>query len=66
MLRVLAEFGAQAELLSLFLAAVVGILVLVCVVAALVAIFTNDADRRQICYRIFRTLLRFLFRRWDK
>jgi hypothetical protein len=63
MLRVLAEVGTQAEWFLVFIAAAVGVLVLVCVVAAFEAMFTSDPERRQICYRIFCALLRFFRRR---
>lgn len=63
MLRVLAEAGAQAGWFLVFLAAIVGVLVLICAVAAFVAIFTTNPEQRQICFRIFRALLRF-FQRW--
>ena len=66
MLRVLAEVGTQAEWFLVFIAAMVGVLVLVCAVAAFVAIFTTNPERRQICFRIFCTLLRFFRHRQDK
>jgi hypothetical protein len=65
MLRVFAEIGTQAEWLLIFLAAIVGVFVLVCALAAFVAIFTTNPEQRQICYRIFRALLRFFHRRRD-
>lgn len=66
MFRVLAEIGAQAEWTLLFLAVIIGVLVLICAVAAFVAIFTAKPERRQICYRIFCALLRFFRRGWNK
>jgi uncharacterized RDD family membrane protein YckC len=65
MLRVFAEIGTQAEWLLIFLAVVVGVFVLVCALAAFVAIFTTNPDQRQIFYRIFHALLRFFHRRQD-
>jgi hypothetical protein len=47
----------------IFAAAMIGVLMLVCAVAAFVAMFTTNREQRQICFRIFRTLLRF-FQRW--
>jgi hypothetical protein len=64
-LRVFAEVGAQADWFVIFLAAMVGVLMLVCVIAAFVAIFTTNPEQRRICYRIFHALLRFSRRRWD-
>ena len=63
MLRVFAEVGVQAEWLLMFLAAIVGVFVVLCAVAAFVAIFTTNPEQRQICYRVFRALLRFFRRR---
>lgn len=62
-LRVFAEVGAQADWFLIFLAAMVGALMVICTVAAFVAIFTTNPEQRKICYRIFRALLRFFRRR---
>jgi hypothetical protein len=65
MLRVFAGVGVQAEWFLMFLAAIVGVLIVLCAVAAFVAIFTTNPEQRRICYRIFRAVLRFFRHRRD-
>lgn len=66
MLRVLADEGAQAGWFLIFLAVMVGVLMLICALAAAVAILTTNPEQRQICYRIFYALLRFFRSRRDR
>ena len=63
LLRVLAEVGAQAAWVLVFCAGVIGVFVVICAVAALVAIFSSNVEQRQWCYWIFRDLLRFFGRK---
>jgi hypothetical protein len=63
LLRLLADVGAAANWIAIFLAAIIAVFVLYLGIALYAVLRASDKDQREVRYRVFRDLLHWFDRR---